>query len=121
MKKDKKYWKKQAKYFENRYWDAEYAIALFEEQLRVLRDKSERQAIALNAIKGELDYFRQRSIGKKSNTGEWANKFMKEYDIPVGVDEAIKQVIKESATLPKPANTTSTNTRFSFRWRNQDK
>ena len=109
MKKNKKYWKKQAKYFESQYWEAEYTIAIFEDQLNVLRNQGERQAIALEETKRELNYFRQRSIGKKSNTGEWANKFMKEYNIPVGVDEATKRVIEESATLPKPTNTTGTS------------
>ena len=108
MKKDKKYWKKQAKYFENQYWDAEYAVALLEEQLRVVRHKGESQAIALEATKRELDYFRQRNIGKKPSTDEWANEFMKNHNIPVGVDEATKRVINESATLPEQENVTST-------------
>jgi len=166
MKKNKKYWKKQAKYFENQYWDAEYAVALLEEQLRVIRHKGESQAIALEATKRELNYFRQRNIGKKVNVkdafmpdgyfdqlnspahpytkeneyrysnpdltsnheknkmmeadqliGEalarvnkkQAEEFMKDHNIPVGVDEATKEVIKESATLPKSPNTTGTS------------
>jgi len=169
MKKNKKYWKKQAKYFENQYWDAEYAVALLEEQLRVIRHKGESQAIALEATKRELNYFRQRNIGKKVDVrdvfmpddyfgqldrparpytkdvadprteytnpdltsnheknrmmeadlliGEalarinkkQAEEFMKDHNIPVGVDEATKEVIKESATLPKSPNTTGTS------------
>jgi len=120
MKKNKKYWKKQAKYFENQYWDAEYAVALLEEQLRVLRHKSENQAIALEAAKGELNVIRQH-VGKTIDTKADVKdsfmpdnyfdqeQFIKNYNIPVGVDEATKEVIKESATLPKSPNTTGTS------------
>lgn len=122
MKKNKKYWKKQAKCFENQYWDAEYVVALLEEQLRVIRHKSESQAIALEATKRELNYFRQRNIGKKVDVKDAFmpddyfdqlnspfHPYTKKNDIPVGVDEATKEVIKESATLPKSPNTTGTS------------
>jgi hypothetical protein len=131
MKKNKKYWKKQAKYFENQYWDAEYTVALLEEQLRVFRedqkdyeyldkqymealDKYEDQKLQLEAAKRDLNLLRQYNIGKKSA----------DFD-----NYKAKQIVMKSSV--PPSNTTSTsgsgysyNTTFDFtqpkkkkRWR----
>ena len=125
MKKNKKYWKNVAKNYERDYWEAEYTIALLEDQINVLRenrkdyeyldkqymealDKYEAQSAALESVKRELKILRQHNIGKKphyttttgTSTAKYGNWAIKNYNIPVGIDPAIKRAIKEAPELP---------------------
>ena len=73
-------------------------------------EKAEKLTVALEAAKKELSILRQYNIGKKpyynttttgtALTNNWANWAIKQYNIPVGIDPAIKRVVEESATLP---------------------
>jgi hypothetical protein len=140
MKKDKKYWKKLAKHWSNqlelmesKYWEAEYTISILEDQLNVLRNQGEGQAIALEATKRELSYFRQRNIGKKvdlkgvfmpddyfGQLDRPAHPYTKENEYRYSSPDLTSNHEKNQRLL-ESNNTTTTNNRFKFRWRNQNK
>jgi hypothetical protein len=128
-----KHWSNQLELIENKYWEAEYTISILEDQLDVLRNQGESQAIALEATKRELSYFRQRNIGKKVDVKDVfmpddyfgqldrpAYPYTKENEYSYSSPDLTYNHEKNQRSLESD-NITTTNNRFKIRWRNQNK
>lgn len=131
MKKNKKYWKKEAKALGERCDELEETLDQYMFQVIILEDEVDQLTDERDRLKNEL---RQYNIGAKTHTRpfpypafpypqrivttgtgsvtstntnykvlnnkEWAEKFIKDHNIPVGMDEKGKKTVED---LAKPA------------------
>lgn len=119
MKKNKKYWKNEAKHWKEiartesesaDYWCREAVSAekqrdMFKNELNVLRQYNIGKKPYGTATTGTTGTNTNYQVWSNANSIEkWAKDFMQKHNIPVGVDEATKRVIAESATLGKRCN-----------------
>ena len=111
MKKDKKYWKKEAKALGERCDELEETLDQYMFQVIILEDEVESLTEELNRLNQKLNSSFQKSYGTDSitstntnykvlNNKEWAEKFIKDNNIPVGMDEKGKKTVED---LAKPA------------------
>jgi hypothetical protein len=115
MKKNKKFWKKEAKALGERCDELEETLDRYMFQVIILEDEVGQLTDERDRLKNELSVFRQYNIGKpygtdsitSTNTNykvlnnkEWAEKFIKDNNIPVGMDEKGKKTVED---LAKPA------------------
>lgn len=112
MKKNKKYWKAEAKALGERFDELEEALDRYMFQVIILEDEVDQLKDERDRLKNKL---RQHNIGKPHGTNsitstninykvlnnkEWAEKFIKDHNIPVGMDEKGKKTVED---LAKPA------------------
>jgi len=110
MKKNKKYWKQQAKQWRNiaemetesaNEWS--YKAHSYSGQITDLENLLYSVEAERNNYKNELSTLRQYNIGKKSvnvtgtSTSDYAKWAIKEYRIPVGMDKKGKRAVKEAS------------------------
>jgi len=111
MKKNKKYWKKEAKALGERCDELEETLDQYMFQVIILEDEVESLTEELNRLNQKLNSSFQKSYGTDSitstntnykvlNNKEWAEKFIKDNNIPVGMDEKGKKTVED---LAKPA------------------
>lgn len=113
MKKNKKYWKKQAKNWRSyglemqdlffaevdRVHQLEHEVGMFKGLANERLRQYEKQSIAFKAVKHDLSILRQYNIGQKAKatTGtsgniNWVNWAIKQYNIPVGMNPILKEL-----------------------------
>ena len=119
MKKDKKYWKELAKHLANQLdvieehlCDAEWVIDAKEEQVESLLRELEIVKRERDSFKNELTVMRQYSIG---NNKQWAEEFIKNHKIPVGMDEKGRKIV-ESYNNSKQIHSTTNSENVIIRW-----
>ena len=111
MKKNKKFWKKEAKALGERCDELEETLDQYMFQVIILEDEVESLTEELNRLNQKLNSSFQKSYGTDSitstntnykvlNNKEWAEKFIKDNNIPVGMDEKGKKTVED---LAKPA------------------
>ena len=108
MKKNKKYWKKEAKALGERCDELEETLDQYMLQVILLEDEIESLTEELSRLNQKLNSSFQKSYGTDSvtstntnykvlNNKEWAEKFIKDHNIPVGMDEKGKKAVEDLA------------------------
>jgi predicted nuclease with TOPRIM domain len=103
MKKDKKYWKAEAKALGERFDEIEETLDRYMFQVIILEDEVDQLKDERDRLKNELNVLRQYNIGKPQTSTstlsnkDWAVKFIKDHKIPVGMDEKGKKTVENLA------------------------
>jgi seryl-tRNA synthetase len=101
MKKDKKYWKAEAKALGERFDEIEEILDRYMFQVIILEDEVDQLKDERDRLKNQLNTLRQSQTSTSTlNNKDWAVKFIKDHKIPVGMDEKGKKTVED---LAKPA------------------